>query len=82
MQSKLGLELCRHMLFLRPFTGLDTTSRIFHIGVSKIQKADTMKTVAGNSTTRNMTPSDIVDSGTQLMQNKPTLSFLRYSILA
>ena len=48
------------------FTGLDTTSRIFHIHKSryqKLQKTDTMKVVAGNSTTRNMNPSDIFESG-------------------
>jgi len=38
MQSKLGVELCQHMLFLRAFTGLDTTSRIFHIGKSRFSK--------------------------------------------
>jgi len=39
MNSKLGLELCRHMLFLHAFTGLDKTNlRIFHIGKSRFSK--------------------------------------------
>jgi len=66
------------------FTGLATTSRIFHIGkkqVSKTTKTDTMKVVEENSKTRNMTSFDIVESGTQAMSlffggtDKPTLSF-------
>ena len=56
------------MLFLRPFTGLDTTSQIFHIGAGIKKKPDTMKVVVGNATTRNMTPSDIVANGAQATQ--------------
>jgi len=56
MQSKLGLEL-----------------GLFQIGagIKKYKKTDTMKVVAGNSTTRNKTPSDIVESGAQAMQKQP-----------
>ena len=32
-------------------------------GIKNSKKTDTMKVVAGNSTTRNMNPSDIFDSG-------------------
>ena len=83
MQSKLGLELCRQMLFLDAFTRLDTTSRIFHIetsnGNQKLQKTDAMKFVAGNSTTKNMNPSDIFESDALFFggKDKPTLSFFK-----
>ena len=82
MQSKLGLELCRQMLFLDAFTRLDTTSRIFHIENSryqKLQKTDAMKVRAGNSTTKNMNPSDIFESDALFFGGKvkPTLSFFK-----
>ena len=32
-------------------------------GIKNYKKTDTMKVVAGNSTTRNMNPSDIFESG-------------------
>ena len=90
MNSKLGLELGRHMLFLHAFTGLDKKP----YGYFTLEKAgfpklltDTMKSVAGNYTTSNLSLSAIFESGAQTMSlffggnDKPTLSFLRYNIL-
>ena len=89
MNSKLGLELGRHMLFLHAFTGLDKKNGYFTLEKAGFPKllTDTMKSVAGNSTTSNLSLSDIFESGAQTMSlffggnDKPTLSFLRYNIL-
>ena len=74
MQSKLVLELCWQMLFLDALTGLDTTSRIFHIEKSRYQKLQkTCNEILW-----------ILQLGTwiYLMYLKVDLNFLRYSILA
>ena len=66
MQSKLEVELCRHMLFLRVFTTLDTTYGYFTSKRSRFSNTTYIyhERSCGNSTTCNMTPSDIVESST------------------
>ena len=66
-RSRLGLDMCRDILFLHAFTGCDTTSRFFGIGkakaIKKYKESQTFRKAASTFFDSSSTKKDIASAG-------------------
>ena len=66
-RKRLGLDMCRDILFLHAFTGCDTTSRFFGIGkakaIKKYKESQTFRKAASTFFDSSSTKKDIASAG-------------------